>query len=129
ALHRVLANSSFTGRPVTLDFAKEALRDLLALQDRLVTIENIQKTVAEYSKVRVADLLSKRRNRSITRPRQIAMSLAKELTHHSLPEIGDQFGGRDHTTVLHACRRVKLLRETEARVREDYQNLIRILTA
>jgi chromosomal replication initiator protein len=129
ALHRVIANSSFTGRPITLVFAKEALRDLLALQDRLVTIENIQKTVAEYSKVRVADLLSKRRNRSITRPRQIAMSLAKELTSHSLPEIGDQFGGRDHTTVLHACRRVKLLRETESRVREDYQNLLRILTA
>ena len=128
ALHRVMANASFTGRPITLDFAKEALRDLLALQDKLVTIENIQKTVAEYSKVRVADLLSKRRNRSITRPRQIAMSLAKELTTHSLPEIGDQFGGRDHTTVLHACRRVKLLRETEARVREDYQNLLRILT-
>jgi chromosomal replication initiator protein len=129
ALHRVVANSTFTGRPITLEFAKDALRDLLALQDRLVTIENIQKTVAEYSKVRVADLLSKRRNRSITRPRQIAMSLAKELTNHSLPEIGDQFGGRDHTTVLHACRRVKLLRETETRVREDYQNLIRILTA
>ena len=129
ALHRVIATSSFTGRPITLEFAKEALRDLLALQDRLVTIENIQKTVAEYSKVRVADLLSKRRNRSITRPRQIAMSLAKELTSHSLPEIGDQFGGRDHTTVLHACRRVKLLRETESRVREDYQNLLRILTA
>jgi chromosomal replication initiator protein len=129
ALHRVVANSTFTGRPITLEFAKDALRDLLALQDRLVTIENIQKTVAEYSKVRVADLLSKRRNRSITRPRQIAMCLAKELTNHSLPEIGDQFGGRDHTTVLHACRRVKLLRETESRVREDYQNLIRILTA
>ncbi|MEO8443779.1 MAG: chromosomal replication initiator protein DnaA [Gammaproteobacteria bacterium] len=129
ALHRVMANSTFTGRPITLEFAKDALRDLLALQDRLVTIENIQKTVAEYSKVRVADLLSKRRNRSITRPRQIAMSLAKELTSHSLPEIGDQFGGRDHTTVLHACRRVKLLRETESRVREDYLNLIRILTA
>jgi chromosomal replication initiator protein len=129
ALHRVMANAAFTGRPITLDFAKEALRDLLALQARLVTIENIQKTVAEYSKVRVADLLSKRRNRSITRPRQIAMSLAKELTNHSLPEIGDQFGGRDHTTVLHACRRVKLLRETESRVREDYQNLIRLLTA
>ncbi|MEO8223219.1 MAG: chromosomal replication initiator protein DnaA [Gammaproteobacteria bacterium] len=129
ALHRVMANSTFTGRPITLEFAKDALRDLLALQDRLVTIENIQKTVAEYSKVRVADLLSKRRNRSITRPRHIAMSLAKELTNHSLPEIGDQFGGRDHTTVLHACRRVKLLRETESRVREDYQNLIRILTA
>jgi chromosomal replication initiator protein len=129
ALHRVMATSTFTGRPITLEFAKDALRDLLAVQDRLVTIENIQKTVAEYSKVRVSDLLSKRRNRSITRPRQIAMSLAKELTNHSLPEIGDQFGGRDHTTVLHACRRVKLLRESESRVREDYQNLIRILTA
>jgi chromosomal replication initiator protein len=128
ALHRVMANSAFTGRPISLEFAKEALRDLIALQDKLVTIENIQKTVAEYSKVRVSDLLSKRRNRSVARPRQIAMSLAKELTNHSLPEIGDQFGGRDHTTVLHACRRVKLLRESDARVREDYQNLLRILT-
>ena len=114
--------------PITLDFAKEALRDLLALQDKLVTIDNIQKTVAEYFKIRVADLLSKRRSRSITRPRQIAMSLAKELTNHSLPEIGDAFGGRDHTTVIHACRRVKLLRESEVRVSEDYQNLLRILT-
>ncbi len=128
ALHRIVANAAFTGRAITLDFAKDALRDLIALQDKLVTIENIQKTVAEYSKVRVADLLSKRRNRSVARPRQIAMSLAKELTNHSLPEIGDQFGGRDHTTVLHACRRIKLLRESDARVREDYQNLLRILT-
>jgi chromosomal replication initiator protein len=128
ALHRVMANSAFTGRPISLEFTKEALRDLIALQDKLVTIENIQKTVAEYSKLRVSDLLSKRRNRSVARPRQIAMSLAKELTNHSLPEIGDQFGGRDHTTVLHACRRVKLLRESDTRVREDYQNLLRILT-
>jgi chromosomal replication initiator protein len=128
ALHRVMANSAFTGRPISLEFTKEALRDLIALQDKLVTIENIQKIVAEYSKIRVADLLSKRRNRSVARPRQIAMCLAKELTNHSLPEIGDQFGGRDHTTVLHACRRVKLLRESDARVREDYQNLLRILT-
>jgi chromosomal replication initiator protein len=128
ALHRIVANSAFTGKPITLEFAKDALRDLIALQDKLVTVENIQKTVAEYAKVRVADLLSKRRNRSVARPRQIAMSLAKELTNHSLPEIGDQFGGRDHTTVLHACRRIKLLRESDARVREDYQNLIRILT-
>jgi chromosomal replication initiator protein len=128
ALHRIVANAAFTGRAITLEFAKDALRDLIALQDKLVTIENIQKTVAEYSKVRVADLLSKRRNRSVARPRQIAMSLAKELTNHSLPEIGDQFGGRDHTTVLHACRRIKLLRESDARVREDYQNLLRILT-
>ncbi|MBM4220851.1 MAG: chromosomal replication initiator protein DnaA, partial [Gammaproteobacteria bacterium] len=129
ALHRVMANASFTGRPITLEFAKEALRDLLAMQEKLVTMENIQKTVAEYCKIRVADLLSKRRNRSVARPRQIAMSLSKELTSHSLPEIGDRFGGRDHTTVLHACRRIKLLRESDARVREDYQNLLRILTA
>jgi chromosomal replication initiator protein len=129
ALHRVMANATFTGRAITLEFAKEALRDLLALHEKLVTMENIQKIVAEYSKIRVADLLSKRRNRSVARPRQIAMSLSKELTNHSLPEIGDRFGGRDHTTVLHACRRIKLLRESDARVREDYQNLLRILTA
>lgn len=128
AMRRILATSVFTGKPITLDFAKEALKDLLALQDKLVTIENIQKTVADYFKIRVGDLLSKRRNRSITRPRQIAMALAKELTSHSLPEIGDAFGGRDHTTVLHACRRVKLLRETETRVEEDYNNLLRTLT-
>jgi chromosomal replication initiator protein len=129
ALRRVIANSRFTGQAITLEFTKDALRDLLAAQDRLVTISNIQKTVAEYFKIRVADLLSKRRNRSITRPRQIAMALAKELTTHSLPEIGDAFGGRDHTTVLHACRRVKLLRETETRVLEDYNNLFRTLTS
>ncbi len=128
ALRRVIANSQFTGYPITLEFTKEALRDLLALQDKLVTIDNIQKTVAEYFKMRVADLHSKRRSRSITRPRQIAMALAKDLTTHSLPEIGDAFGGRDHTTVLHACRRIKLLRETETRVAEDYGNLLRTLT-
>jgi chromosomal replication initiator protein len=128
ALRRVIANSTFTGRPISLDFAKEALRDLLALQDRLVSIENIQKTVAEYFKIRVADLLSKRRSRSIARPRQIAMALAKELTNHSLPEIGDAFGGRDHTTVLHACRRIAALRESEKRIDEDYVNLLRTLT-
>jgi len=128
ALRRVVANSQFTGRPITLDFAKEALRDLLALQERLVTIENIQKTVAEYYKIRVADLLSKRRSRSITRPRQVAMALAKELTNHSLPEIGDAFGGRDHTTVLHACRVIKGLRESQTRINEDYLNLLRTLT-
>jgi chromosomal replication initiator protein len=128
ALRRVIANSTFTGRPISLDFAKEALRDLLALQERLVSIENIQKTVAEYFKIRVADLLSKRRSRSIARPRQVAMALAKELTNHSLPEIGDAFGGRDHTTVLHGCRRITALRETEQRVREDYSNLLRTLT-
>lgn len=127
ALRRVVANSQFTGRPITLDFAKEALRDLLALQERLVTIENIQKMVAEYFKIRVADVLSKRRNRSITRPRQMAMALAKELTKHSLPEIGDAFGGRDHTTVLHACRVIKDLRDSDSRTNEDYLNLLRTL--
>jgi chromosomal replication initiator protein len=128
ALRRVIANSQFTGEPITVDFAKDALRDLLALQDKLVTIDNIKLTVAEYFKIRVADLLSKRRSRSITRPRQIAMALAKELTNHSLPEIGNAFGGRDHTTVLHGCRRVKFLKETESRVSEDYSNLLRTLT-
>jgi chromosomal replication initiator protein len=128
ALRRVAANAQFTGRPITLDFAKEALRDLLALQEKLVTVENIQKTVAEYYKIRVADLLSKRRSRSIARPRQVAMALAKELTNHSLPEIGDAFGGRDHTTVMHACKRVKELRESERRLSEDFSNLLRTLT-
>jgi chromosomal replication initiator protein len=127
ALRRVVATSHFTGRPITLEFAKEALRDLLALQEKLVTVENIQKTVAEYYKIRIADLLSKRRSRSIARPRQVAMALAKELTNHSLPEIGDAFGGRDHTTVLHACKRVKELRESERRIGEDYMNLLRTL--
>jgi len=127
ALRRVVATSHFTGRAITLEFAKEALRDLLALQEKLVTVENIQKTVAEYYKIRIADLLSKRRSRSIARPRQVAMALAKELTNHSLPEIGDAFGGRDHTTVLHACRRIKELRETERRISEDYMNLLRTL--
>jgi chromosomal replication initiator protein len=128
ALRRVIANARFTGQPITLDFAKEALKDLLTLQARLVTLENIQKTVADYYKVRVADLLSQRRNRSIARPRQVAMTLAKELTQHSLPEIGDAFGGRDHTTVMHACKRIKELQETDQRMREDYSNLLRTLT-
>ncbi|MCG5513147.1 chromosomal replication initiator protein DnaA [Ectothiorhodospira shaposhnikovii] len=128
ALRRVIANAHFTGRPITLEFAKEALHDLLALQDKLVTIDNIQKTVAEYYKIRVSDLLSTRRSRSITRPRQVAMALAKELTNHSLPEIGKAFGGRDHTTVLHACRKVVELRESDARINEDFINLLRTLT-
>ncbi|HKZ73584.1 MAG TPA: chromosomal replication initiator protein DnaA [Steroidobacteraceae bacterium] len=127
ALRRVIANSRFTGQAITVDFAKDALKDLLSLQARLVTIENIQKTVADYYKVRVADLLSKRRSRSVARPRQVAMALAKELTSHSLPEIGDAFGGRDHTTVMHACKRIKELRDTEQRIREDYSNLLRTL--
>lgn len=128
ALRRVIANAQFTGQPITMDFAREALRDLLASHDKIVTIENIQKTVAEYFKIRVADLLSKRRNRSIARPRQIAMALCKELTNHSLPEIGDAFGGRDHTTVLHARRKVEELKETEQKVHEDYANLLRTLS-
>ena len=128
ALRRVIANYRFTGRDIDLDFAKEALRDLLAVQDRLVSIENIQKTVAEYFKIRVGDLLSKKRTRSIARPRQFGMALAKELTNHSLPEIGDAFGGRDHTTVLHGCRRIGALRETDKRIDDDYLNLLRTLT-
>jgi len=128
ALRRVAANAQFTGKSINLEMAKEALKDLLSLQDRLVTIENIQKTVAEYYKIRVADLLSKRRSRSVTRPRQVAMALAKELTNHSLPEIGDAFGGRDHTTVLHACRKVQELREIDNRISDDYQNLLRSIT-
>ena len=128
ALRRVIANYRFTGRSINLEFAKEALRDLLALQERLVSIENIQKTVADYFKIRVGDLLSKKRSRSIARPRQIAMALAKELTNHSLPEIGDAFGGRDHTTVLHGCRRIEALRETDKRIDDDYVNLLRTLT-
>lgn len=129
ALKRVIANAHFTRRDITVDFVREALKDLLTLQAKLVTIENIQRTVAEYYKIKVADLLSKRRNRSVTRPRQMAMALAKELTTHSLPEIGDAFGGRDHTTVLHACRKVKELLSEYLDLQEDWKNLIRILSA
>lgn len=128
ALKRVIANAHFTGKPITMDFVKDALRDLLALQDKLITIENIQKTVAEYYKIKVADLLSKRRSRSVARPRQMAMALAKELTNHSLPEIGDAFGGRDHTTVLHACRVIAEFKTTNQDIEEDYTNLLRTLT-
>ena len=128
-LRRVIATADLTGHPITIDFTREALSDLIAIQDKLVTIENIQKAVAAYFKIRLADVLSKKRSRSIARPRQIAMALAKELTRHSLPEIGDAFGGRDHTTVLHACRRIKALREEDTRVEEDYNNLLRILTS
>ena len=127
ALRRVIANSRFTGSAITIEFTKEALKDLLSLQAKLVTIENIQKTVADYYKLRMADLLSKRRSRSVARPRQVAMALAKELTTHSLPEIGDAFGGRDHTTVMHACKRIKALRDSERRMTEDYSNLLRTL--
>ncbi|MBS0359026.1 MAG: chromosomal replication initiator protein DnaA [Proteobacteria bacterium] len=128
ALRRVMANSRFTGKPITIEFAREALRDLLALQDKLVTIENIIKTVAEYYKIKVSDVLSKRRNRSITRPRQIAMALAKELTNHSLPEIGEAFGGRDHTTVIHACKKMKEAFLAHSDIHEDYKKLLRVLT-
>lgn len=129
ALNRVIANANFTGRAITIDFVREALKDLLALQEKLVTIDNIQKTVAEYYKIKVADLLSKRRSRSVARPRQMAMALSKELTNHSLPEIGDAFGGRDHTTVLHACRKIEQLREESPDIKEDFLNLIRTLSS
>ncbi|HEY1726076.1 MAG TPA: chromosomal replication initiator protein DnaA [Steroidobacteraceae bacterium] len=128
ALRRVIANSRFTGQPITLEFTKEALKDLLSMQARMITVENIQKTVADYYKLRVADLLSKRRSRSVARPRQVAMALSKELTPLSLPEIGDAFGGRDHTTVMHACKRIKELRDIEQRMQEDFTNLLRTLT-
>ncbi|MCR6653150.1 MAG: chromosomal replication initiator protein DnaA [Cellvibrionaceae bacterium] len=128
ALKRVIANAHFTGRPISIDLVREALKDLLALQDRLVSVDNIQRVVAEYYKIKVADLHSKRRSRSVARPRQVAMHLAKELTNHSLPEIGDAFGGRDHTTVLHACRKIKELLDSDADIREDVKNLLRTLT-
>jgi len=129
ALRRVIATAQFTGRPITIDSTREALKDLIAAQEKLITIENIQKTVAEYFKLKVADLLSARRSRSIARPRQIAMALSKELTNHSLPEIGAAFGGRDHTTVIHACRKVAELRGNDNRFNDDYTNLLRTLNA
>jgi len=128
ALKRVIANAQFTGKEITVEFVKDALRDLIAAQDRQVSVENIQKTVAEYYKIKVSDLLSKRRNRSIARPRQLAMALAKELTNLSLPEIGEAFGGKDHTTVLHACKKVKSLREELSDFDEDYTNILRTLS-
>lgn len=128
ALKRVIASARFMARAIDIPLIRESLKDLLALQDKQVSVDNIQRTVAEYYKIKVADLTSKRRSRSVARPRQLAMALAKELTNHSLPEIGDAFGGRDHTTVLHACRKIKELRETSADIREDYQNLLRSLT-
>ncbi len=128
ALKRVIANANFTGQAITIEFVRHALKDLLHLQDKLVTLDNIQKTVAEYFKIKLVDLLSAKRTRSLARPRQIAMALAKELTGHSLPEIGDAFGGRDHTTVLHACRTVAELKKVDSHIAEDYQNLLRILS-
>ena len=128
ALKRVIASANFTGRPFDIDLIKDSLKDLLALQDKQVSLDNIKRKVAEYYKIKVADLMSKRRNRSVARPRQVAMAMAKELTHHSLPEIGDAFGGRDHTTVLHACRKIRELRDVSPDISEDYQNLLRALT-
>ena len=128
ALKRVIASAHFTARSIDIALIKDSLKDLLALQDRQISLDNIQRTVAEYYKIKLADLMSKRRSRSVARPRQVAMALAKELTNHSLPEIGDSFGGRDHTTVLHACRKIKELREANGDIREDYQNLLRSLT-
>lgn len=128
ALRRVIASARFTGKPISLEFAKEALKDMLAAHDKQVTLENIQKTVAEYFKIRATDLLSSKRSRSIARPRQIAMTLAKELTSHSLPEIGNAFGGKDHTTVLYATRKIAELKESDNRIAEDYGNLLRTLT-
>ena len=128
AFRRVMATANFTGSSITLEFAKEALRDLISLQERTITIDNIQKTVAEYYKIRTSDLHSNRRSRSITRPRQLAMALSKELTNHSLPEIGAAFGGRDHTTVLHGCRKIAELRESDNKINEDYKNMIRVLS-
>ena len=117
-----------TNQPISIELIRESLKDLLALQDKLVSVDNIQRTVAEYYKIKISDLLSKRRSRSVARPRQVAMALSKELTNHSLPEIGDVFGGRDHTTVLHACRKINELKESDADIREDYKNLLRTLT-
>ncbi len=129
ALNRVQANAEFMGKAITVDFVRETLKDMLALQEKLVTVENIQKTVADYYHIKVADLTSKSRSRSVTRPRQLAMALAKELTSRSLPEIGKGFGGRDHTTVMHACKAVIKLREEDSKIQEDWTNLIRTLSA
>jgi chromosomal replication initiator protein len=128
ALRRILASAFFTGRAIDISLVSESLKDLISFQDRLVTINNIQKMVAEYYKIRISDLHSKSRSRQVARPRQVAMALAKELTEHSLPEIGDAFGGRDHTTVLHACRKIAELKSKDSRMNEDYSNLMRILT-
>jgi len=127
ALKRVVAYSSFHGHEITLGVAKEALRDLIAVQNRQVSVENIQKTVADYYKIRISDMHSKKRSRNVARPRQMAMALAKELTQHSLPDIGDAFGNRDHTTVLHACRTIASLREKYTEINHDYHVLEQVL--
>jgi len=128
ALRRVIANAQFTGRDITIEFTKEALHDLITLKDKLVNIDNIQKTVAEYYKIRIGDLSSKNRKQNVTRPRQMAMCLARELTSHSFPEIGDNFGGRDHTTVMNACKKINSLKESDHKLAEDYSNLLRTLS-
>ena len=128
ALKRVAANSRFTNQPIDLSLVKDALKDLFVISAKMVSIENIQKTVSEYYNIKLSDLLSKRRSRSITRPRQLAMALTKELTNHSLPEIGEAFNGRDHTTVLHACKKIAELRKESPSHEEDYRNLTRALT-
>ena len=128
ALNRVKAMQEFKGEPITIDFVRETLKDMLALQDKLVTVDNIQKVVAEYYRIKVSDLKSKNRSRSVARPRQVAMALAKELTNRSLPEIGKSFGDRDHTTVLHACRTIASFRDTDPNIQEDWANLIRTLS-
>ena len=128
ALKRVIANSNFTGRPITIELIKDSLKDLLAIQARQVSVENIQKTTAEYYNIKMSDILSKRRSRSVARPRQMAMFLAKELTNYSLPEIGESFGGRDHTTVIHACKKINELRSFNLDIEEDYRKLLRVLT-
>ena len=128
ALKRVVANARFTNQEIDLALVKDALKDLFVISAKMVSVENIQKTVAEYYNIKLSDLLSKRRSRSITRPRQMAMALTKELTNHSLPEIGEAFNGRDHTTVLHACKKIKDLRKENPSHEEDYRNLNRALT-
>jgi chromosomal replication initiator protein len=128
ALRRVYANAQFTGRAITISYVKEVLYDLLTLQEKLVTIENIQKTVADYYKIPVDELLSNSRLRTLSRPRQIAMALAKELTPLSLPDIGEAFGGRDHTTVLHACRKIRELQHRDHQIHDDFTNLLTTLT-
>ena len=128
ALNTLVARANFEGRRIGAEFAQETLRDLLTVHAQAITIPNIQKTVADYYQLRLSDMMSKRRSRSVARPRQMAMSLAKELTEHSLPEIGDAFGGRDHTTVLHACRTIRDFRETDGKLRQDWEKLVRVLT-
>jgi chromosomal replication initiator protein len=128
ALNTLVARAHFEGRRISAEFAQETLRDLLTVHAQAISIPNIQKTVADYYQLRLADLLSKKRSRSIARPRQMAMTLAKELTEHSLPEIGDAFGGRDHTTVLHACRTIRDFRETDGKLRQDWDKLVRTLS-